>query len=201
LNWRRQARNTYYTKHYFYGPEILGLISSCKYNASDKTNPTCQIGNRLADESVKRVNPYSSIGICYAQKTTNGKPRSRFWYTPFDEEMYRLKDDEPGCSSDEYGISLYFNDKLVQQQLHVENMQWESCNDKIGDTYSKDLTTLHLFENFKLNRLKILLYSGNVDAQVSYVETEEYIRRIGWDQIKEKQVVVNKRNSLMGWVK
>jgi hypothetical protein len=41
-------------------------------------------------------------------------------------------EDEPGCSSDENGISLYFNDKDVQQQLHVPNMLWESCNDKIG---------------------------------------------------------------------
>jgi len=30
-------------------------------------------------------------------------------------------------------------------------------------------TSLHLFENFKQKRLKVLLYSGNVDAVVPYV--------------------------------
>lgn len=51
-------------------------------------------------------------------------------------------------------------------------MLWESCNDKIGSTFKKDASTLGLFEGFKAAGLKILLFTGNVDAQVSYVETE-----------------------------
>ena len=57
-----------------------------------------------------------------------------------------------------------------------------------------------LFEDFKKAGLKILLFTGNVDAQVSYVETEEYIKIIGWKETKPKQVVVNPRNSLEAWV-
>lgn len=49
-HWRRQARNTFFSRHYFYGPEILGLIGKCKYDASDDTNPSCTMGNKLADE-------------------------------------------------------------------------------------------------------------------------------------------------------
>lgn len=49
LHWRRQARNTFYSRHYFYGPEILGLISNCKYNSEDDNNMVCNLGNRLAD--------------------------------------------------------------------------------------------------------------------------------------------------------
>lgn len=140
------------------------------------------MGNRLADQSVERVNPYASIGICYLHTSAN-KPRSRFWYTAFDEEMYAIKTAEAGCSSDDLGITKFFNNKKVQEQLHVDtSITWESCSDKIGETFKKDNTTLHLFENFKKNGLKILLYSGNTDAQVSYVETEEYIKRIGWKQ-------------------
>jgi len=44
------------------------------------------------------------------------------------------------------------------------------------------------------------LYSGNADAQVSYVETEEYIRLIGWKQTTPKKPVKNPRGSLEGWV-
>jgi serine carboxypeptidase-like clade 2 len=94
--------------------------------------------------------------------------------------MYNLVEDEPGCSTDNTGIIKYFNDKTVQQQLHVPDTVWSSCNDVVGDTFKKDLTTIPLFPKFKQAGLKILLYSGNVDAQVSYVETEEYIRQIGW---------------------
>jgi serine carboxypeptidase-like clade 2 len=197
LHWRRQARNTFYSRHYFYGPEIQSLIGKCKYNSSDDINPACLMGNKLADESVKRNNPYNSIGICYAHTAAaNGKPRSRFWYTPFDEEMYRIKDTELGCSTDDSGILAYFNDKTVQQQLHVPDMQWSPCSDEIGELYKKDLTTLPLFEKFKASGLKVLLYSGNVDAQVSYIETEEYVRRIGWKVTQSKKSVLNTRGSL-----
>lgn len=196
-NWRRQARNTFFSKHYFYGPEIQGLISRCKYDGTDNKNPTCVLGNKLADESTKRINPYNSIGICYAaSNNANGKPRRRYWYSAYDEEMYNIIEDEPGCSSDENGISMYFNDKDVQQQLHVPNMLWESCSDKIGSTFKKEASTLGLFEDFKKAGLKILLFTGNVDAQVSYIETEEYIRQIGWEIIKPKKAIPNPRGSL-----
>jgi hypothetical protein len=49
-HWRRQARNTFFSRHYFYGPEIQGLISKCKYDSSDDNNPSCTMGNKLADE-------------------------------------------------------------------------------------------------------------------------------------------------------
>lgn len=48
-HWRRQARNTFFSRHYFYGPEIQGLISKCKYDSSDDNNPSCTMGNKLAD--------------------------------------------------------------------------------------------------------------------------------------------------------
>lgn len=79
-------------------------------------------------------------------------------------------------------------------------MLWESCNDKIGSTYKKDRSTIELFENFKKAGLKILLFTGNVDAQVSYVETEEYIKRIGWKQTSPKKPISNPRGSLEAWV-
>ncbi len=102
LHWRRQARNTFYSRHYFYGPEIKALISNCKYTSEDDTNFLCNLGNRLADESTRRINPYNAIGICYARANSNenGKKTRRYWYSAFDEEMYNLVEDEPGCSSD-----------------------------------------------------------------------------------------------------
>ncbi|MCB0370698.1 MAG: hypothetical protein KDD45_15060 [Bdellovibrionales bacterium] len=45
-----------------------------------------------------------------------------------------------------------------------------------------------------------MLYSENIDAQVSYVETEEYIRQIGWKMIKAKKSVLNPHGSLEGWI-
>ena len=58
------------------------------------------------------------------------------------------------------------------------------------------MTTIPLFESFKSSGIKILIYSGNVDAQVSYVESEEYIKRIGWPITKPKRAIKNPRGSL-----
>ena len=49
-HWRREARNTFYSRHYFYGNEINKLIANCEYSASDDTNPSCIRGNQLADQ-------------------------------------------------------------------------------------------------------------------------------------------------------
>jgi cathepsin A (carboxypeptidase C) len=50
LHWRRQARNTYYNNHYFFSPEIQGLIENCRYTSEDDTNLLCRLGNKLADQ-------------------------------------------------------------------------------------------------------------------------------------------------------
>jgi serine carboxypeptidase-like clade 2 len=50
LHWRRQARDTFYGKHQFYGPEITTLMKSCTYNDSDNTKPTCLQAQNLADK-------------------------------------------------------------------------------------------------------------------------------------------------------
>jgi carboxypeptidase C (cathepsin A) len=59
---------------------------------------------------------------------------------------------------------------------------------------------LSLFEDFKAAGLKVLLFTGNADAQVSYVETEEYIKRIGWKVTSPKKPITNPRGSLEAWV-
>jgi hypothetical protein len=35
LHWRRKARNTFYSKHSFYGTEIENLIHYCRYDNTD----------------------------------------------------------------------------------------------------------------------------------------------------------------------
>jgi len=90
----------------------------------------------------------------------------------------------------------FFNDPTVQEQLHVVQQKWNACSDMVGDAYEFDNSTLGLFPSFKKAGLKILLYTGNVDAQVSYVLTEQYIKQIGWDLVKPKVSVLNDLKSL-----
>jgi len=99
-DWRRQARDTFYSRHQFYGPEIGGpgvggLMQSCSYNANDKSRPSCIQAQRLADQAVQAVNPYATIGLCYGITSANSinprtrtsrYPRRRYYYTPWFEQ-------------------------------------------------------------------------------------------------------------------
>lgn len=62
-----------------------------------------------------------------------------------------------------------------------------------------DYSSIGYFESFKKKGLKILLYSGNTDAVVPYVETEAYIKEIGWKQTANKVPFLNSKQSLLGW--
>ena len=154
-------------------------------------------------QATRRINPYNSVGLCYNRYSRNGRPARRYWYSAFDEELYNQvdrPDDEPSCSSDDAGMENYFNRPKVQEQLKVKKIEWTACSEHIGSTYKRDNSTLHLFPDFKKAGLKILLFTGDIDAQVSYIETEYYIKQIGWNQVEPKKAAKNPLGSLEGWI-
>lgn len=50
LYWRTKVPVMYFDKHYYFGPEVQALIKTCKFDASDDSNPSCLMGLKLADE-------------------------------------------------------------------------------------------------------------------------------------------------------
>ena len=122
-------------------------------------------------------------------------------YTPFYRQRFADSNDaEPDCNTDDTGLIKFFNDAEVQKQLNVKPTEWRPCSDKVWDLYTFGTTTIPLFPSFKEAGLKIMLYSGNVDAVVPYVETDGYIEQIGWKVTEAKKSIVNPRGSLEGWV-
>ena len=119
------------------------------------------------------VNPYATIGLCYTPSEINPRKR-RFWYTPWFQQNNPIQStaNSGAPCTDDVGITNYFNKAKVKEQLHVDtSIQWESCNENIGENYHKDPSSIEIFEKLKQNHLKILLFTGNTDAVVSYVET------------------------------
>ena len=111
------------------------------------------------------------------------------------------QNDEPDCNNDDSGLKAFFNDKTVQGQLHLNDTVWEPCSAYIWDHYTFwNTKCLQLFPIFKEANLKIMIFSGNVDAVVPSLESEEYIRQIGWKMTSEKHPVYNPVKSLEGWV-
>jgi serine carboxypeptidase-like clade II len=143
-----------------------------------------------------RINGYNPIGICYDPPQFSNGHRRGYSYTPF----YRGATDEPDCDTDDSGMIKYFNDPDVQKQLHVDALNWSPCSDKIWQLYTFGTTTIPLFESFKEAGLKMMFYSGNVDAVVPLLETQEYLKRIGWAVTSPAAVLLNPRGSLEGWI-
>ena len=134
-----------------------------------------------------RINGYNPIGICYDPPQFSNGHRRGYSYTPF----YRGATDEPDCDTDDSGMIKYFNDPDVQKQLHVDALNWSPCSDKIWQLYTFGTTTIPLFESFKEAGLKMMFYSGNVDAVVPLLETQEYLKRIGWAVTSPAAVLLN----------
>jgi carboxypeptidase C (cathepsin A) len=160
-------------------------------------------------KAVENVNPYMTIGTCYTpdasefilgQYKSHRFNRARF-NIPDNKKMLRnVKSGSDSPCTDDIGITNYFNKDTVRAQLHIKRAdQWTPCSEKVGNNYHMSNSSLSFFPTFKQKGLKVLLYSGNVDAVVPYVETEEYIKQIGWKQTSPKKNLVNARGSLMGW--
>lgn len=48
--WRTKVPIAFFDQHYFFGPEVKGLLKTCNFDASDEHNPSCLMGLKLADE-------------------------------------------------------------------------------------------------------------------------------------------------------
>lgn len=150
-----------------------------------------------------------TTGVCYTPDASeillgNYKSqrfdRARFNIPDNKRLLRNVKGGSDSPCTDDVGITNYFNRDTVRAQLHIKRADpWATCSEKVGQNYHMSNTSLHFMPSFKEKGLKVLLYSGNVDAVVPYVETEEYIKQIGWKQTSEKKNLVNARGSLMGW--
>lgn len=66
----------------------------------------------------------------------------------------------------------YFNTPYVKQQLHVpENVTWSACADIDYNISPEGSFPCYLNTLFKTKGFQILIYSGDVDGSVAYVDT------------------------------
>jgi len=78
--------------------------------------------------------------------------------------------------ADEY-TQTYLNTPAIWEAIHVTtNFSWSDCNGKINYNYSDVMSSVaDLYDKFLLDNLKVLIYSGDVDAIVPYAGTRQWI--------------------------
>lgn len=112
------------------------------------------------------------------------KPHGPKWNTLFFEDnsldflvsMPQLS--HSWCRSYNYILSYrWANDKTVQHALHVREgtiKEWVRCNEALP--YTKDVqNVLYYYQNLINKGYRILIYSGDHDMSVSYIDTQSWI--------------------------
>ncbi|XP_019152739.1 PREDICTED: serine carboxypeptidase II-3-like [Ipomoea nil] len=85
-------------------------------------------------------------------------------------------------------VTSYLNRDEVQKALHAINTSWIGCSPKFGLSHWKDapITTLPIIKQLIANKIKVWIYSGDVDALVSVTSTRYAIKamklpvEVGW---------------------
>ena len=98
------------------------------------------------------------------------------------------------CWGSDAALVTYLNRADVQDALHVHfapekdqawsNRKWEVCSDKI-DPYDRSATDLSsLYPKFAAKGVRVLIFSGDADACVPYVGTNQWVTELaekeGW---------------------
>lgn len=197
------------------------LIDGCD---NDINSPSCQYAQNKVGEWFNKVNPYDIYGYCYPP-TLSTQVKSKFHLTRFflqgtnqgKLELQSVKgflsadqDDQPKFSSPCVGtasVEDYFNKKsrntyTTQQAFHIKtNTPWSDCSEKVGNNYQPSQNgSIWIYEKLKDHNYQILIYSGDTDSVVSYVETMGYLDKMELEVEKPWRPWLISGNQVGGYV-
>ncbi|CAD8123463.1 unnamed protein product [Paramecium sonneborni] len=208
---RNSALQEFFLKRNFMSPTTTNTIR--KICSVSPNSIKCQ----LAQAEFKKVcldsdiNIYNVYGYCQRdstpeflkQKEASGR-KIRYPFVPWYEgNSYGDDDEEKDPCSDFGPINEYYNNAQVQDALHIQDRPqfWSACSKDIFFKYTMNKEGSYKILPY-LNKLgiRILIYSGDQDAIVSVVDTEQALLMIpDIQQIGSRTPWGNKNLDLAGW--
>ena len=80
---------------------------------------------------------------------------------------------------DSLGITHFFNQPLIPAELHVNYLHFEQCSDFVADTYvAFPNASYWIYPLLMKEKLKIWVYSGDIDADVPITGTKYWLERL-----------------------
>ncbi|KAL4203584.1 hypothetical protein AMTRI_Chr01g104640 [Amborella trichopoda] len=157
----------YLWTHAILPDEIINAINKyCNFSLNRQSIPCSDTLSQLDISSIDMYNIYAPI----CNTTNKHKPCA--------------SDQEYDPCTDDY-VEMYLNLPQVQKALHanvtgLEN-PWFACNGM--NLYWKDapLTVLPLIKNLTANGIRVMLYSGDVDARVPVTGTRKATKKLNLD--------------------
>lgn len=123
-----------------------------------------------ADFTATRTSILNIYAPCYNQ-TLNGTQRKY-------RQSGRYSDVDEGSCDDSLGGSVWFNDPLNQEQLHVAFSHWQDCSEDVANKYVMFANASYwLYPLLMKENLKIWVFSGDVDADVPITGTIRWLEK------------------------
>lgn len=166
----------FYDHHLFSQALYEAYNEFCLSNISSKA---CQLTLNGIAASIYGINPYDIYGYCYPPL---GQGFSCFTskFDSFAEQVdFAPTGSNSGAPSCVGGIGIYdyLNMPSVRQALHVTVSPWNFCSNPIGGNYSvpSQGSIPQYNQLMNANKYKLILYSGDVDGCIPFVDTEYWI--------------------------
>jgi len=164
-----------------------GIVANCDFSNigpldSKKPNNLCDNYLNTASSEMGNINIYDIyVDVCLTNRTKKlltqmGRSGSRFHQILADG----IKIEPPYQPCIDEFVFKYMNEKSVKQAIHANmnlNYQWEDCSSLVNYNYQDLLSSVLeiYFDFFKNTKLRVLVYSGDVDAIVPITGTREWI--------------------------
>eukprot|EP01017_Pseudomicrothorax_dubius_P043377 TRINITY_DN720_c0_g1_i4.p1 TRINITY_DN720_c0_g1~~TRINITY_DN720_c0_g1_i4.p1 ORF type:complete len:468 (-),score=118.28 TRINITY_DN720_c0_g1_i4:89-1492(-) len=154
--------------------------------AKDPNAPRCKYAKSKVEDSLLYVNPYDVYRYCYY---TDNESKYRWHYAPwFKIGNKKLKDDQSLAPCvDGVGLNRFYNRPEVKDALHVDpTIKWADCNAEVNENYSpRPGGSANLYPQLVGSGIRVLLYSGDTDAVVSFVWTQKYLLQQKFQVVEE----------------
>jgi serine carboxypeptidase-like clade 2 len=166
----------------------IGPLADSFSNSSDRLgDPQCNTYQAQADKDLAVINIYDIYSdVCLSSATTEGEqlmksiaqanPVSPFPTSPPRYRQAPGGDVDPDPCIDDH-VTEYLNQPSVQSAIHAKPMKWSECSNAIN--YSRDDLLASMFPVyqwlFNNSKIRILVYSGDVDGIVPVTGTRKWI--------------------------
>jgi carboxypeptidase C (cathepsin A) len=156
--------------------EYSKLIEKCGPNLTNQSH-ICQTAIDKAFSNLGTLNVYDIYAPCII---TGDDPEMKVWQIPV-SQYGNLKE----CNDVGVG-TVYLNTPAVREAIHVKPVSsiglWTMCTTNIS--YHFDINSVLDVYPSIIKQYRTLIFNGDVDAAVTYLDNEEWISKLGFP-IKE----------------
>ncbi|CAD8101495.1 unnamed protein product [Paramecium primaurelia] len=209
---RRSALQEFFIRRNFLPPTTANTIRKICGVKPDSIN--CVLAETQFDQIClgSNINVYNIYGYCKEDTTPEFlKPKTkttkqiRYPYVSWYEGNNFYDDDKRKAPCSDFGpINEYYNNATVQEALHILERPyfWSACSQEVNKAYNiSNNGSYQILPLLSQSGIKILIYSGDQDAVISVVETEQSINMIpGIQELDSWTPWGNTDKDLAGWI-